>query len=50
MSYATEYQASIDAPETFWADKAKQLPWFKVPKKYCLMTKTASKDGLPMVK
>lgn len=33
MSYATEYQASIDAPETFWADKAKQLPWFKAPKK-----------------
>jgi propionyl-CoA synthetase len=33
MSYATEYQASIDAPETFWADKAKQLPWFKVPEK-----------------
>jgi len=33
MSYATEYQASIDAPEAFWADKAKQLPWFKAPKK-----------------
>lgn len=33
MSYATEYQASIDAPETFWADKAKQLPWFKTPEK-----------------
>lgn len=33
MSYATEYQASIDAPEAFWADKAKQLPWFKAPEK-----------------
>jgi len=33
MSYATEYQASIDAPETFWADKAKQLPWVKAPEK-----------------
>ncbi|AEP31445.1 propionyl-CoA synthetase [Brumicola nitratireducens] len=33
MSYATEYQASIDDPEAFWADKAKQLPWFKAPEK-----------------
>jgi len=33
MSYATEYQASIDSPATFWGDKAKQLPWFKAPKK-----------------
>lgn len=33
MSYATEYQASIDSPETFWAEKAKQLPWFKAPEK-----------------
>ena len=33
MSYATEYQASIDSPEAFWAEKAKQLPWFKAPEK-----------------
>jgi propionyl-CoA synthetase len=33
MSYATEYQASIDSPAIFWGDKAKQLPWFKVPEK-----------------
>ncbi|MFQ3188983.1 MAG: propionyl-CoA synthetase [Paraglaciecola sp.] len=33
MSYAKEYQASIDSPATFWGDKAKQLPWFKAPEK-----------------
>jgi propionyl-CoA synthetase len=33
MSYQTEYQASIDSPEAFWADKAAQLPWFKAPRK-----------------
>jgi propionyl-CoA synthetase len=33
MSYATEYQASIDFPAIFWGDKAKQLPWFTVPEK-----------------
>jgi propionyl-CoA synthetase len=33
MSYLTEYQASIDSPETFWSDKSKELPWFKAPKK-----------------
>lgn len=33
MSYATEYQQSIDSPEAFWGDKAKQLPWFKAPEK-----------------
>jgi propionyl-CoA synthetase len=33
MSYVTEYQASIDSPAIFWSDKAKQLPWFKAPKK-----------------
>ncbi len=33
MSYATEYQASIDSPTIFWGDKAKQLPWFKAPEK-----------------
>ena len=33
MSYAKEYQASIDSPAKFWGDKAKQLPWFKAPRK-----------------
>ena len=33
MSYQNEYQASIDSPEKFWGDKAKQLPWFKAPEK-----------------
>ncbi|UCH39190.1 MAG: propionyl-CoA synthetase [Gammaproteobacteria bacterium] len=29
MSYKEEYQASIDNPEEFWADKARQLDWYK---------------------
>ncbi len=29
MSYKKEYQASIDNPEEFWADKARQLDWYK---------------------
>ena len=29
MSYKAEYQASIDDPENFWADKASQLEWYK---------------------
>jgi len=29
MSYQDEYQASIDNPETFWAEKADQLDWYK---------------------
>jgi len=29
MSYQTEYQASIDTPEEFWASKAAALPWYK---------------------
>ncbi len=29
MSYQTEYSASIDTPEEFWASKAAALPWFK---------------------
>ncbi|MFQ3208150.1 MAG: propionyl-CoA synthetase, partial [Glaciecola sp.] len=33
MSYLTEYQASINSPENFWADKAKRLPWFTAPEK-----------------
>ncbi len=31
MSYASEYQASINQPEEFWRDKAKQLEWFTFP-------------------
>jgi propionyl-CoA synthetase len=31
MSYAKEYQSSIDTPESFWGDKAKQLDWYKAP-------------------
>ncbi len=31
MSYNTEYQASINDPELFWREKAKDLPWFKAP-------------------
>ena len=33
MSYAIEYQASIDSPTIFWGNKAKQVPWFKAPQK-----------------
>ncbi|MDH3763396.1 MAG: propionyl-CoA synthetase [Gammaproteobacteria bacterium] len=29
MSYQDEYQASIDNPEKFWAQKAQQLDWYK---------------------
>jgi propionyl-CoA synthetase len=29
MSYKQEYQASIDNPEAFWAEKASQLDWYK---------------------
>ena len=32
MSYQQEYQASIENPESFWAEKAKLVPWFKEPK------------------
>jgi propionyl-CoA synthetase len=31
MSYQTEYHTSIADPETFWADKARALHWFKPP-------------------
>ena len=31
MSYQEEFQASIDDPEKFWADKAQQIDWFKQP-------------------
>ena len=32
MSYQQEYQASIEDPESFWAEKAILVPWFKEPK------------------
>ncbi|MQX53485.1 propionyl-CoA synthetase [Alcanivorax sediminis] len=32
MSYEQEYSASINNPESFWADKARQLDWFTFPK------------------
>ena len=31
MSYQEEYSASINEPDTFWADKARQLDWFTFP-------------------
>ena len=31
MSYQQEYQASIEDPESFWAEKAKLVSWFKQP-------------------
>ena len=31
MSYQEEFQASIDDPEKFWTDKARQIDWFKQP-------------------
>ncbi|MDF2177876.1 propionyl-CoA synthetase [Aliiglaciecola sp. CAU 1673] len=31
MSYQTEYQASIQRPEAFWAEQAAGLPWFNPP-------------------
>lgn len=31
MSYEQEYSASINSPESFWADKARQLDWFTFP-------------------
>ncbi len=33
MSYQQEYQASINDPESFWAEKAKLLSWYKQPEK-----------------
>lgn len=29
--YAQEYKESVDNPEGFWAEKAKQLPWYRAP-------------------
>jgi len=31
MSYQEEFQASINDPEKFWTDKARQIDWFKQP-------------------
>ena len=31
MSYAAEYQRSIEFPEAFWKDKARALSWFTFP-------------------
>jgi propionyl-CoA synthetase len=31
MSYQKEYQASIDNPEAFWAEKSKLLQWYTPP-------------------
>ena len=31
MSYREEYQASIDDPRAFWAEKSKRLQWFTPP-------------------
>ncbi len=30
-TYEIEYRASIDDPESFWADKAKQIEWYQKP-------------------
>lgn len=30
-SYQQEYDASVNTPEAFWAEKAQALPWFKAP-------------------
>jgi propionyl-CoA synthetase len=39
MSYATEYERSINQAEEFWADKAKGLDWLRAP------TSILSKDS-----
>ncbi len=31
MSYAEEYKRSIEHPESFWAEQARELHWFKTP-------------------
>ncbi|WP_417580577.1 propionyl-CoA synthetase [Nitrincola sp.] len=31
MSYHAEYTKSVENPETFWAEKAADLPWYKQP-------------------
>jgi acyl-coenzyme A synthetase/AMP-(fatty) acid ligase len=32
MNYASEYRRSIDDPEGFWREKARDIPWFEFPK------------------
>lgn len=32
-AYQTEFQRSIEQPETFWAEQARRIPWFKAPEK-----------------
>ena len=32
MSYASEYRRSIDDPEDFWREKARDIEWFEFPK------------------
>lgn len=32
-SYANEFRRSIDHPETFWAEQARRIPWFKEPER-----------------
>ena len=31
MNYASEYRRSIDAPEDFWREKAREIAWFEFP-------------------
>jgi acyl-coenzyme A synthetase/AMP-(fatty) acid ligase len=32
MNYASEYRRSIDDPENFWREKARDIAWFEFPK------------------
>jgi|TARA_B100001964_G_scaffold204893_1_gene234945 propionyl-CoA synthetase len=32
MSYTEEYEKSIQQPESYWDEKAKDLDWFRFPK------------------
>ena len=31
MQYADTYQRSISDPEAFWAERAKDIPWYAAP-------------------
>ncbi len=31
MTYASDFQRSVEAPEAYWGDIAKQLAWYKAP-------------------
>ena len=42
MSYQQEYQASIENPEKFWAEKAEEIEWFKAPENIL----STDKDGI----